>query len=161
VDSKVVDVDLGFKAFVKNTHKISGSFTKVGYPHEKDKREGDGKSIAEIAIDNQFGTRAKGGKVHIPARPFFTNATDKNKEKLALLTAKMIVEVQDHVRTPKEALTLLGEFMIGRIRKEITTGNYKENAKVTEKRKGSTKPLIDTGRMRASTTQAIHMKDAL
>ena len=161
MESRVKDIDHGYKAFVKNMKQVSGSYTKVGYPYDKEKQEGYKASVAEIAIYNQFGTKTKGGNKHIPARSFFTNATDKNKEALAALTAREIIKVQDGKVTVKQAITLLGEFMIGKIRKEITDLRDPPNAASTIKAKGTSNPLIANGRMRASTTQSVHIKGDL
>jgi len=156
MESGVKDIDHGYKAFVKNMKQVSGSYTKVGYPSDKDNQYPDGESVAEIAIKNQFGVPKK-----IPARPFFTNAVDKSKEQLAALTAREIIAVQNNKINVKNALTLLGEFMIGKIRKEITDLRDPPNSAATIKEKGSSNPLIDTGRMRASTTQSVHVKGEL
>lgn len=78
----------------------------------------------------------------IPSRPFFRNAIADNrkdwKKKYALLLKKNNFDV---------ATKTLAEIIVGDIKKSITTLQNPPLAKSTIKRKGFSKPLIDTGHM--------------
>lgn len=153
--NEVIDKDLGWKEFKKNLKKLNKSYTKAGFPSEKDIKE-NGLLVSEIAIYNQFGTFTKSGSVHIPARPFMSLAFDKNKAKIDKLIKleydKLISRKTKEAGVVKKSLSLIGEFMTGLIKKEITTLKTPPNKPITIAMKKSSNPLIDTGRMRASVT---------
>ena len=51
-----------------------------------------------------------------------------------------------------------GVFQVSLIQEKIENGSYEKNADATIERKGSDKPLIDTGRMRQSVHYVIEKK---
>lgn len=104
----------------------------------------DGMSVPMVASLNEFGT------YNIPPRPFFRNAINKNSDKWG----KVFLQGMQK-QNAKNAFGLLGE----RIRKDIVQSindtNEPPNSPVTIARKGSSKPLVDTGLMRASVNYRI------
>ena len=135
--------------------QLSGpSQVKVGFPASK----ASGADI-EKAVWNEFGTRggASGGGWGgpIPERPFMRNALRNNRGKYrnALRTsARKILLGETSLST---VLGKLGALVQGDIQMEITTLNSPPNSAVTIARKGSSKPLINTGAMRAAVTWVI------
>jgi hypothetical protein len=69
----------------------------------------------------------------------FTRFLDKEKE-----------DIVAGKQTRERALKRLGIFAEGRVKLKITKGPFVPNAPFTIRKKGSDKPLIDTGRMRGS-----------
>lgn len=134
---------------------LSGpSIVKVGFPSSK-----ADKSDIEKAVWNEFGTRggASGGGWGgpIPERPFMRNALRNNRSKYrgALKTsARKILLGETSLST---VLNKLGILVQGDIQMEITTLNTPPNSPVTIAMKGSSKPLINTGAMRAAVTWVI------
>lgn len=104
----------------------------------------DGMSVPMVASLNEFGT------YNIPPRPFFRNAINKNSDKWG----KVFLQGMQK-QGARNAFGLLGE----RIRKDIVQSindtNEPPNSPVTIARKGSSKPLVDTGLMRASVNYRI------
>ena len=92
----------------------------------------NGVDLVDIAMFNELGT------VHIPSRPFLRDSVDAHSS--------------------EDALKKIGVFQKGLIQKEIVNGDFVPNSPETIKRKGSDKPLIDTGRMRQSINYVIQEK---
>lgn len=109
-----------------------GFFKTARYP--------DGKSVAQLAFENDFGT------ISIPSRPFFRNAIKDNSGKWVELASKQISAGKDF----RTALGLVGEQARGDIIRSIDKTSTPPNSPATIARKGSSKPLVDTGIMRRS-----------
>ena len=123
---------------------------RVGFQAGKATEE-DGTDICDIAVWNELGT------VHIPARPFLRQSVDDNVSKInSFLQSKK----KDLVRgvSAEQVLKEIGIFQKDLIQEKITEGNFAPNAESTVKKKGSSKPLIDTGRMRQSVNYEIKSK---
>lgn len=130
------------------------SRVKVGFPAGK----ASGGDI-EKAVWNEFGTRggASGGGWGgpIPERPFMRNAMRNNKSKYrnALrVSAKKILLGETSLSTVLNKLGILAQ---GDIQSEITSLNSPPNSATTIAMKGSSKPLINTGAMRAAVTWVV------
>ena len=102
----------------------------------------DGTFVADVAKNNEFGT------LKIPSRPFFRNAIENNTKKWVNFLAK------DLVKTENAAMSYnrLGEVARGDIVKSINQTNSPANSPITIEAKGSSKPLVDTGFLRANVT---------
>jgi len=148
---KVIDNNKRYLRFRAELKLLDKSRVKIGYPASKNPYK-DGQDVAMIALYNEFGTEV-GGKERIPARPFFSNAFDKNRKELDKLKAKLIAQIYDLRLGVSQALDILGVFMVGKIRKEIVELRQPPNAESTKKyKKGVDNPLIDTGHLKGSTT---------
>lgn len=127
---------LGVKVDKPKITLEAGFLEGVTYP--------DGMSVPMVASLNEFGT------YNIPPRPFFRNAINKNSDKWG----KVFLQGMQK-QGARNAFGLLGE----RIRKDIVQSindtNEPPNSPVTIARKGSSKPLVDTGLMRASVNYRI------
>ena len=118
----------------------------------------DGKSIAEYAVYNEFGTY---GRNKIPARPFLrTVAKEKSKQWIG----EMVRHVRGRATEPavwKQALGVAGESMKSDIKDSIQNGAWTPNAESTQeakKRKGKAEydhPLMDTGQMIAAVSYEV------
>jgi hypothetical protein len=122
---------------------------KVGFP-----KGAASASNIEKAVWNEFGTRggASGGGWGgpIPERPFMRNSVRANRGKYrdALKTsAAKILRGETGLSIVMNKLGILAQ---GDIQSEITALSSPPNSPVTIARKGSSKPLIDTGAMRSS-----------
>ena len=128
---------------------IAGPRTvKVGFPA--------GNPAVDKAIWNEFGTRggASGGGWGgpIPERPFMRNAMRNNSKKYIEAMRSSAAKLIEGKTTLRTVMQKLGIVASGDIQKEITTLTTPANSPVTIALKGSSKPLIDTGEMRASVT---------
>ena len=114
---------------------------RVGFP------EGatypDGTPVAAVAAIQNFGAPNKG----IPPRPFFSSMiADKSPAWPGQLGARLAARDND----VEAALTDMGEVIAGQLREAIVATNAPALSPETARRKGSTKPLVDTGQMLAS-----------
>jgi len=124
---------------------MNKSFTKVGLFGNG----GDASTnIAERGAVHEFGT--KSGK--IPSRPFNRQAFSKNLKKTEKVVAIWYNKVIDGKSSTKKALQNIGEWFEGKLKEEITSGGFVALKSATSARKGSSKPLIDTGDMRRRIT---------
>lgn len=123
----------------RNVPMLKSAHVKVGFPAGK--TDGD---IMDIAIWNHFGTR------NIPERPFLANAIRDNRTEYRNGMRKGAERIVNGENTAKGIMTLLGIKAQGDIQEEITALQDPPNAPGTIRQKGSSNPLIDTGRMRSS-----------
>lgn len=113
---------------------------KVGF-FETSKYE-NGAFVADIAKKNEFGT------LEIRSRPFFRNAIENNAQKWVNFLAQDLVKSEN----AEMSYNRLGEVARGDIVKSINQTNSPANSPLTIKAKGSSKPLVDTGFLRANVT---------
>lgn len=138
------------KKLQKMLKELAEKEVRVGFQAGKATEE-DGTDICDIAAWNEL------GNVHIPARPFLRQSVDDNVSKInSFLQSKK----NDLVRgvSAEQVLKEIGIFQKDLIQEKITEGNFTPNAESTVKKKGSSKPLIDTGRMRQSVNYEIKSK---
>lgn len=102
----------------------------------------DGTFVADVAKKNEFGT------LKIPPRPFFRNAIENNTKKWINFLAKDLVKSEN----AEMSYNRLGEVARGDIVKSINQTNSPANSPITIEAKGSSKPLVDTGFLRANVT---------
>lgn len=130
--------------------RISGpTKVKVGFPAGQVSG-----GIIERAIWNEFGTRggASGGGSGgpTPERPFMRNSVRANRGKYRDALKTSAAKILRNPDEMKPALNKLGILAQGDIQSEITALSSPPNSPVTIARKGSSKPLIDTGAMRSA-----------
>lgn len=103
----------------------------------------DGTSVAMVAAIQNFGATARG----IPPRPFFSNmVADKSPEWPEALGKILVAKNYD----ASGSLELMGQGIKGQLQQEIVDTNSPPLSPVTVARKGTAKPLVDTGHMLAS-----------
>lgn len=113
----------------------------VGVPEGK--HEEDGTPVAMVAAVHEFGSPSQG----IPERPFLRVAIQRNRQRLIRLNRINLVKMLRGQIGVEQALGQLGEMGKGDVQTEIRTGDFTPLKDATIKRKGSSKPLIDTGQM--------------
>lgn len=147
IRDKITPDGVKFQNILKKLSKLE---VRIGFQHGKSK-EDNGTDICDIATWNELGT------TNMPARPFLRQSVDNNKSKINAFIRekkKSIVNGSE----PEQILKEIGIFQKDLIQEEITNGDFAPNATSTVKRKGSSKPLIDTGRMRQSVNYEIKEK---
>ena len=128
----VKDVEIGF-------------FASAKYP--------DGTPIAAVAAWNEYGTE-RNGQQHVPERPFFRNAIRGAPDEL-LEVIKEKIDPRTMAFDEKVA-GAVGQVMVGRVQKSITTLRDPPNAPSTIAGKGSSNPLINNGDMRKAATYRVN-----
>lgn len=150
--------DKGFNEIQRQFKGLEKIIALVGLPGDSPQAVGaDGKpvsgglTVAGLGIIHEYGSPANG----IPSRPFmrqtwttYTHATKSAMKRLAYMVASGKLKAIS-------AVAQLGLFYEGRIKTTIRNGSFAPNAPATIARKGSSKPLIDTGLLRASVTSRV------
>lgn len=108
--------------------------------------------LADVALWNEVGTS------NMPARPFMASSFENNEEKLKAFSAQCFKQIEAR-GTAQDVLQKVGVYAKGIIQQEISDGDFAANAPSTVARKGSDKPLIDTGHMRQSVNFEIKGKE--
>jgi phage gpG-like protein len=104
-------------------------------------------TMVDLALVHEYGS--KNG--HIPARSFIRSTCDANqKEHFECIKKLEKKYFQGHL-TLKQALSQLGAIVASDMRQAINLGKIKPDIKAaTKRRKKSSKPLIDTGRLKGA-----------
>ena len=148
---RVSDSDHGYKRVLRelgamNTAIAVGVWSAEGHG-------GSNRSVLEIAGYLHFGT-SRG----IPERPFIANWFDayelRNRAQVVVEAKRVAAGLQ----TVDRMLGRLAESFVGQAKKNIAEGGsppFAPNTPATIARKGSSKPLINTGQLRSSITSRI------
>ena len=95
----------------------------------------DGTPVAMVAFWNEYGTKRS------PVRAFFRTTVSENKKNWVLSVQNLMKMHND----PKRVMGLIGVHMQEQIVQSINTWSDPPNAPYTIAKKGSSKPLIETG----------------
>lgn len=139
----------------KQINELKEGQVFIGFPEGEATHTGpDGESadMALIAAYNEYGTSTT------PARPFLKQTVDSNQDKIKAMCKQTVKDISDGKPT-EGCLKRLGAFGVGLVQETITNGSFAPNNPQTIKRKGSDKPLIDTGQMRQSVHYIIRKKE--
>ena len=145
---RVQYTDAGRK-YIENLAELAKLQVCVGFqagPAEKDSDI----QVVEVAYYNNFGTVNEDGSVRIPARPFMNAAIDNHVDEISAFIFKRLRAVVRGSIDAQMALNQIGSKCKGITQSEIRDGDWVPNSPATIRRKGSSKPLIDTGTMRQS-----------
>lgn len=112
-----------------------------GMDHNGNETEVD---MCDIAMFNELGTSRS------PSRPFMRQSVDKNADKINKFMKSQLQRIENGQATAGDVMKAIGAFQKGLVQEEIRDGDFEPNAPSTISRKGSSKPLIDTGHMRQS-----------
>ena len=102
-----------------------------------------GVDMAQIAMFNELGTSTA------PARPFLRDSVDENEDVIRDQCGKELKKLTTGA-TAETVLKRVGALGVRLVQEKIESGSFEPNAESTSRKKGSDKPLIDTGRMRQS-----------
>lgn len=140
-------------AKIKKQLETNINGAKAGYlshdKGEKPYKDPDAPYLDKIAFWNEFGTE------NIPARPFLRRA-QANVNKKGEMWLKALMENGD---TLEQAMKKIGVRMQAEIKTQITRGTFTANAPSTIARKGSSRPLVDTGNLLQSVHWGLSKKD--
>jgi hypothetical protein len=121
----------------------------VGVPAGK--TEPDGTSLAMIAAVHEFGSPENG----IPERSFIRAGILRGRTKFERLNAANLRLVVLGQKTVEQAIEQLGVVAAGEVKREFTVGTFEPLKPATIARKGSSKPLLDSGNLRQAVTYVI------
>lgn len=144
----VKDIDRGWNKITKEISKMKVSTVKVGVLSAAGNysQEGGAQNLADVAIQNEFGVPSK----RIPPRPFMAQSADQHRTEALQRLEKGTSEIFAGKSNVVNVLSKIGVWFVGKVREQFTKGNFKPNTAFTVAKKGSSTPLIDTGRLRQS-----------
>ena len=131
-------IDHGLEKMLRQADALNGSGVKVGI--QAGSGSHDGVDLVDIAVFNEF------GNARVPDRPFMRNAAQKYQQDIATTMEHLARKVEGGA-SPDAALHSLGQWYQARQQAHIRSGEFKPNALSTVKKKGSSVPLIDKGRL--------------
>lgn len=136
----VIDKDLGYTRIFRDIKELDKRGIKIGFMGNDSV---DGVSVVDYATYNEFGTS------RIPARPFMQTTADQKREEVLKFSEHLVGKMIDGGISADMVLKNLGEFYQAKIQETIRKAKEwaVPNAPATVARKGSSSPLIDTGRM--------------
>lgn len=138
------------KKFQKMLKDMAGLEVRIGFQHGK-AAEDNGADICDVAAWNELGA------ANMPARPFLRKSVDENTARINdFLQSKKGDLVKG--TSAEQILKEIGIFQKDLIQEKITEGSFAPNAESTVRKKGSGKPLIDTGKMRQSVDYVVKRK---
>lgn len=155
--AEVRETDKQLQAVQKSIKELKKIDVLVGVPQEEAGREQNGITNAELLYIHTNGSPAN----NIPPRPIVDPAIQDSKEEIGTLLKEAILKAlegdTDGAMAGMERAGTQGE---NAVKGWFTNpkNNWAENAKSTKKKKGSSKPLIDTGQLRKSITHAVKKK---
>jgi hypothetical protein len=151
-------VDRGWKklrAIAKRIGEDDRTYVKVGVLGPRARAEHDGGiSTVGLAIIHEFGTET------IPERSFIRSTYDAHRAEYMAMLKKLVAAVVSTKpkMTEKEALGILGAKIASDMKAKITEGEGipPPLSPETIRRKGSSRPLVDTGQLLNSITWEVH-----
>jgi hypothetical protein len=172
IKMKVREKDHGFLRKVKAdvSGKIKGSVKIgiIGKQAEEFVEDDEGNksefTMARMAGVHEYGMviNTENATIHIPQRSFIRSTVAQNADYKHLVSGLFIKVLQGAFtgdQSLKMALSILGAKVKGDIQQAIAKGIKPKNAASTIKAKGSSTPLIDTGRLRGSITYEVELEE--
>jgi hypothetical protein len=154
--SRVVDIDRGYAALMGQLRDMESTAVEAGVRGQKaaERPKQGGLTVAEYATVNEFGSGNGGASWHgptgIPERSFMRSTFDKNAAKYSDRLDQAVLDVVDGKRDLATSLERIGLEFVGDVNQAIADVIPPPNAPETIARKGSSTPLIDSGRLRQS-----------
>lgn len=143
------------KQVMKRAEQLNQMQLVAGIPNDETSREDSGEiTNAELGIIHEWGAPEKG----IPERSFMRSTMSEERENLGRLGKLQIAECLEGNTSPYDVFATIGAYLQGKIVEKITDGEFEPNNENTVKRKGSSKPLIDTGQLRGAITYEVREK---
>lgn len=145
VNSRVIkDIDPKKLQELRKLFGNQPTTVNVGFPASAGTHDDAGVPVATVAAFHEFGTE------RTPERSFLRGGIRNNRGEHLRMSRQLLKKVVSDAMPFSQALGLLGEAAKGFVQKEITNGDFVPLTEATIRRKGSTKPLIDSGQMRQS-----------
>lgn len=143
----------GLKGLQEKMKKLGELEIRVGVLGDSE-HEGSELTNAELAAIHEFGAP----RANIPERAHIRGTFDAKQSEWQALTAKLLKGVLVDRFTPEQALGILGERAVADMRAFVRAGVPPPLKPATIRRKGSSTPLIDSGRYLQSFGWALSKK---
>lgn len=148
----------GLVAMYRSLQKLNKSEVFVGIPADNDPRNNDD----EITNAELMFIQSRGSPLNnIPARPVIEPAIEKNRKVISQeLAAAAKARFAGSPEQSLKHLNRAGTIAVNAAKRQFTDNDWPPNAPSTIRRKGSDRPLIDTGQLRRSITYVVAEGDS-
>ncbi len=144
---RVKVVDRGFKRIMRSIRAMAGRGASVGiHANEAQRTETGSLSNVQLGVVHEFGAPEAG----IPERSFLRSSFDANRRKYETILTKGAKRIAGGRDRAERVLGIAAEVAVADVINTINAGVPPANAPSTVRRKGSSKPLVDTGQLKAS-----------
>lgn len=154
--------DMGYNQIVATFKQMAKAHTLVGLPGVGSPQvmipatptspaKPAGFTVAALGVVHEFGVPSRG----IPSRPFMRQTWDRHGESTKRLIRQMFKLLMTNKIKLYPAMGKIGAYYEGQVKTTIRNGVFQSNTAATLAKKKSSKPLIDTGLMRASVTHKV------
>jgi hypothetical protein len=116
----------------------------------------DGTKVEDVGMWMEFGWDEF--NVHYPSRPFWRSAFDSNLNNIQKRFEHELNKVLNGKTSSDLALERLGKYVVTKIKEMIMKGSYEPLTSSTIANKGSSQPLIDTGKLLKSIMYKIEVR---
>jgi len=148
---KVKDIDKGFKQLAAQLGGMGSVSLGIHEAQAKEAHPDSELTVGQIGAIHEFG-------LGVPARPFVRTWIDTNANKLVQEAANQYRLVAKGGISRKAALENLGYAWTDRLRKWVRAGNVRPTLSAsTIKSKGSSIPLVDSGKMINSVQYRVYL----
>lgn len=139
---------------IRAIHRMDQRRVLVGFPEGAHDRSNSEINNASLAYIHEHGSPA----ANIPARPFLTPGIEDAEDAVVAefrQGAAQALTSNNPDAVLERTLNRVGLIAVGSVQKKIVTGPFVPLKPATIRRKGSSKPLIDTGQMRQAVSYVI------
>lgn len=145
-----------FIAYEKNLQQFKDSVVKAGIlAKDGSENHSEGITVFQIGMIHEFGVPEK----NIPRRSFIRVPIENNIKEITKLIENNHRLVSENVMSAKIALDRIGIKAQNTIKESFRNNNWKANSRATVKRKGSSRPLIDTGQLIGSISYIVEKEN--
>lgn len=133
-----------FVAYEKNLQQFKDSVVKAGVlAKDGSQQHSEGLTVFQIGMIHEFGVPEK----NIPRRSFIRVPIENNIKEITKLIEHNHKLVSENSMSAKVALDRIGIMAQNTIKESFINNDWKPLKRATIKRKGSSRPLIDTGQL--------------
>ena len=145
-----------FVAYEKNLQQFKDSVVKAGIlAKDGSENHSEGITVFQIGMIHEFGVPEK----NIPRRSFIRVPIENNIKEITKLIENNHKLVSENSMSAKVALDRIGLKAQNTIKKSFRDNDWKANSRATVKRKGSSRPLIDTSQLIGSISYIVEKEN--
>ena len=145
-----------FIAYEKNLQQFKDSVVKAGIlAKDGSENHSEGITVFQIGMIHEFGVPEK----NIPRRSFIRVPIENNIKEITKLIENNHKLVSENVMSAKVALDRIGIKAQNTIKESFRNNDWKPLKRATVKRKGSSRPLIDTGQLIGSISYIVEKEN--
>ncbi len=145
-----------FIAYEKNLQQFKDSVVKAGIlAKDGSENHSEGITVFQIGMIHEFGVPEK----NIPRRSFIRVPIENNIKEITKLIENNHKLVSENTMSAKTALDRIGIKAQNTIKESFRNNDWKPLKRATVKRKGSSRPLIDTGQLIGSISYIVEKEN--